>query len=507
MKQLLFLLVTLISLNLQAQISYCESNMTYTSGNYYVYDVALGAGSNNLDDGYSMTPLYVYTTTLLDTWEDSCFGGPCTHTVYNEYNEDTITTCISYTLTDSFDNVDTLECCITHYWDGNVWSIISDTEMNCENLGITVTSSSESSINMTSNAEFCMDQSLGPFTYSWSAYSTDGDFIVWSSNEYLNTYLDNNISLTDSIDICFGLTAANGDICEVCDTLFYNGPINEWISINAENIAVDLDCEDIELNISSSNDYQIIMNSNANETEGVFVYYWLVYDFFDNIISSSSSIVLDQNMSYDSLNVCISIVDEYDENCDVCETIYWSGESWSMDTNDIYDVTDYLYTICDTLEVISEVSTEEWVILSTNLFFLDYLNSNNLLDEISFNWESWGNDLVSESSSNIIFYAPNSEEDYYFILEILYDENGENSTILCQHPFLINWNPNNYMWQPLSIQMNQLPTSIDSYHNELQNKKLVKITDVFGREVKEEKNNLLFYTYEDGSVIKTYIIK
>ena len=75
MKQLLFLLVTLISLNLQAQINYCES-MTYTSGNYYVYDVALGAGSNNLDDGYSMTPLYVYTTTLLDTWEDSCFGGP-----------------------------------------------------------------------------------------------------------------------------------------------------------------------------------------------------------------------------------------------------------------------------------------------------------------------------------------------------------------------------------------------------------------------------------------------
>jgi len=63
------------------------------------------------------------------------------------------------------------------------------------------------------------------------------------------------------------------------------------------------------------------------------------------------------------------------------------------------------------------------------------------------------------------------------------------------------------MWQPLSIQMNQLPTSIDLYHNELQNKKLVKITDVFGREVKEEKNNLLFYIYKDGSVNKTYIIK
>ena len=175
MKQLLFLLVTLINLNLQAQ-TLCEQ--TYTTGNYYVFEVAIP--TTEMD---SMAPLYAYTTTLLDTWEDSCFGGPCTHTVYNEYNEDTITTCISYTLTDSFDNVDTLECCITQYWDGNVWSIISDTEMNCENLAIMVTSSSESTINMTSNAEFCMDQSLGPFTYSWSAYSTDGDFIVWSSNE------------------------------------------------------------------------------------------------------------------------------------------------------------------------------------------------------------------------------------------------------------------------------------------------------------------------------------
>ena len=64
------------------------------------------------------------------------------------------------------------------------------------------------------------------------------------------------------------MTATNSDVCEVCDTLFYNGPINEWISINAENLAIDLDCEDIELNISSSNNYQIVMNSNVNETEG-----------------------------------------------------------------------------------------------------------------------------------------------------------------------------------------------------------------------------------------------
>ena len=106
------------------------------------------------------------------------------------------------------------------------------------------------------------------------------------------------------------MTATNSDVCEVCDTLFYNGPI-KWISINAENLAIDLDCEDIEPNISSSNNYQIVMNSNVNETEGAFVL--LQSMIFRQHYFLSSSIVLDQNMSYDSLNVCISIVDEYDE--------------------------------------------------------------------------------------------------------------------------------------------------------------------------------------------------
>lgn len=294
MRLLLIILITLLCFNSQAQ-TLCEQ--TYTTGNYYVFEVAIPTTGNGLPE---MIPLYATTSTQLDTWVDSCFGGPCTHTIFNEYNEDTITTCISYTLTDSFNNIDTLDCCFTQYWDGNAWSIISDSDT----------------------------------------------------------------------------------------------------------------------------------------------------------------------------------------------------------------VIDYLYTICDTLEVISEVSTEEWVILSTNLFFLDYLNSNNILDEISFSWESWGNNLVSESSSSITFNAPNSEDDYYFILEILLNEDNTNTSVLCQYPFLIDWNPYNYMWQPLSIQMSQLPTSIDSYQNESQNsKRLLKLTDIFGREVKEEKNKLLFYIYEDGRANKTYLIK
>tara|TARA_R110000744_G_C18916667_1_gene511289 strand:- start:173 stop:532 length:360 start_codon:yes stop_codon:yes gene_type:complete len=36
-------------------------------------------------------------------------------------------------------------------------------------------------------------------------------------------------------------------------------------------------------------------------------------------------------------------------------------------------------------------------------------------------------------------------------------------------------------------------------------KKLIRITDVLGRESKEQKNTLLFYIYDDGSVIQKII--
>ena len=130
MKQFLLTLVIAFGLTqtTQAQINYCDSTqqMTYTTGNYYVYDVALGMGGNSPNNGYWMAPIYVWTTTPnlitggVDVWEDSCFMNTCTHTVYNEYNEDTITTCISYHY-EALNITDTLEGCIEHYWNGEAW--------------------------------------------------------------------------------------------------------------------------------------------------------------------------------------------------------------------------------------------------------------------------------------------------------------------------------------------------------------------------------------------------
>jgi hypothetical protein len=113
----------------QAQITLCDSNMTYTIGSQYQLEIAIPQTGNSLP---VMAPLYAVTyggqTTL---GQDSCFSQPCNHTVYN-YNPttgmpyDTITTCLSYTLTDSLGYVDTMSCCFNQVWDGQAWLRMSN---------------------------------------------------------------------------------------------------------------------------------------------------------------------------------------------------------------------------------------------------------------------------------------------------------------------------------------------------------------------------------------------
>jgi hypothetical protein len=127
MKKILMMVIVSLGLQLQAQ-TLCDSNMTYTTGSQYQLEIAIPQTGNSLP---TMAPLYAVTyggQTMLG--QDSCFAGPCTHTVYN-YNPttgmpyDTITTCISYTLTDTLGYVDTMSCCFNQVWDGQAWMRMS----------------------------------------------------------------------------------------------------------------------------------------------------------------------------------------------------------------------------------------------------------------------------------------------------------------------------------------------------------------------------------------------
>jgi hypothetical protein len=116
------ILILLVSLGLQTQAqSPCDTSMSYTTGSLFQFEVAFGVGGNTPSSWAA--PLYVVTYgngTVIG--EDSCFGQPCNHTVYN-YNPftgmpyDTVMTCVSYVVSDSLQNIDTLYCCFEQVWD------------------------------------------------------------------------------------------------------------------------------------------------------------------------------------------------------------------------------------------------------------------------------------------------------------------------------------------------------------------------------------------------------
>ena len=118
------LFILLLATQIQAQ-TLCD--YTYTTGSQYQLEIAIAQTGNSLP---TMAPIYAVTYGNQDMLgEDSCFSGPCNHLVYN-YNMstgvpyDTITTCISYTVTDSL-GVDTMSCCFNQVWDGQTWVLMS----------------------------------------------------------------------------------------------------------------------------------------------------------------------------------------------------------------------------------------------------------------------------------------------------------------------------------------------------------------------------------------------
>ena len=113
----------LLATQIQAQ-TLCDTNMSYTTGSLFQFEVAFPVTGNALP---YMAPLYAVTYgngVMLN--EDSCFANACTHTVYN-YNPstgmpyDTVMTCVSYIVSDSLQNIDTLYCCFDQYWNGQAW--------------------------------------------------------------------------------------------------------------------------------------------------------------------------------------------------------------------------------------------------------------------------------------------------------------------------------------------------------------------------------------------------
>ena len=245
------LLVILVSLGLQTQAqTLCDSNMTYTIGSQYQLEIAIPVTGNSLP---TMAPLYAVTyggQTMLG--QDSCFSGPCTHLVYN-YNPngtyyDTLTTCISYTLTDTMGYVDTLMCCFEQYWDGQFWQkvLMQQQNFSCDSISYFVDQGIYFNTNLVDNYNN-PDSSM----ISWSVcntstcYTGEGTFAAFPM-----------IQPTDTLKVCYDAYLYYGnamEVCNQCDSMVYSQGSGQWVLYNYQGNTTGIS----ELEITRLNDNKI----------------------------------------------------------------------------------------------------------------------------------------------------------------------------------------------------------------------------------------------------------
>jgi hypothetical protein len=220
-------ILTFCSLKTQAQSS-CDSTMSYTVGSQYQLEIAFGIGGNNLSTWSA--PLYVVTYgggNMLA--EDSCFANVCTHMIYN-YNMstgmpyDTLTTCVSYIISDSLQNIDTLWCCFDQYWDGQAWARLMMQQQNfsCDSISYFVDQGPYFNTNLVDNYNN-PDSSM----ISWSVcnattcYTGEGTFAPFPM-----------IQPTDTLKVCYDAYLYYGnamEVCNQCDSMVYSQGNSQWV--------------------------------------------------------------------------------------------------------------------------------------------------------------------------------------------------------------------------------------------------------------------------------------
>ena len=271
MKKYLLVLLVLLGLQTQAQITLCDTNMTYTTGSQMQLEVVIPVTGNNLP---FMAPLYAVTYgdgNMLS--EDSCFSGPCTHMIYN-YNPngtyyDTLTTCISYTVTDTMGYIDTLMCCFEQYWNGQFWQkvLMQQPNFSCDSLSysIVIDSTNWNTLTVTGNADGVINM-IDSMDWNFTACNTSTCYTAQGNNPYSFPL----ISPQDTVKLCydaFVYSMGNVYICTECDSLVYDFTTDTWVLMNMSN---PTGIEELMKNEGVNNvTYDLMGRKVTNLTKGV----------------------------------------------------------------------------------------------------------------------------------------------------------------------------------------------------------------------------------------------
>jgi len=370
--------------------------------------------------------------------------------------------------------------------------------------------------------------------------------VLGCANNYPDTYLWSNGDTTQTISInsagTYTCTVTTSTGCVYTSTYAYNGSLTSTFDCNLIDFN-ELNNNQDTLTISSN-----YLNNNFPEVIDTLSY-WEAYSTDGNVnllapLYSNPTSFLNiggfNGLLCDTFIVCANVFlydSLYQHNlqanpplgsaCSTCDTIAWDGTIWqTVIPNNSYDCDPILgcydagpagpwggqyaslsdcqntcYVLCDSVDlsitnVVNLTATSDSITIGSNV-------SSLTTTGVSFEWIDWNGTGSTLSTDSVFSFVINSLDTAFYILKLELSDNNFN-TWVCYYPVLVYWDNNQYVSFRTG---NPMFTSIDE-SNGLNSRQLIKIVDLYGREVKTlQPNQLLFYLYDDGTIEKKLILE
>ena len=366
------------------------------------------------------------------------------------------------------------------------------------------------------------------------------------ANNYPSTYLWSNGDTTQTTSVnspgTYTCTVTTTTGCVYTSTYFYNG-----------SLTLTFDCSQMDI-FEANDDYNVLsfqslyINNNSFPELIDSLSFWDVFDaqginiglypmMFQGAPANFSVANVGSNgLPSDSLYVCAEaylydslyqhnlwVTPQQGSLCSSCDWFVWVVDQWVLsvanttwDCDPIigcYDAgptgggafTSYAAcdafcsnswssnTYCDSLQVAVIGSTADSITFGTNVSLL------GLPGIPQFEWTEWSNNGAGavDTSATPTFAINIGDTNIYLLQLTIADSMGMNW--ICIYPTLVFWDGGSW----IALRTSQ-PTSLnpETIYNE---KKLVKIVDLLGRETQFKLNEILLYLYDDGTTEKKMI--
>ena len=397
---------------------------------------------------------------------------------------------------------------------------------------------------------------INPCVYGDLQISASGNNLIanWTynlnsggcANNYPSTYLWSNGDTTQTTSVnsagTYTCTVTTTTGCVYTSTYFYNG-----------SLTLTFDCSQMDI-FEANDDYNVVsfqslyINNNSFPELIDSLSFWDVFDaqginigLYPMMFQGAPANFSVANVGFnglpsDSLYVCAEaylydslyqhnlwVTPQQGSLCQSCDWFVWVVDQWVLsvanttwDCDPIigcYDAgptgggafTSYAAcdafcsnswssnTYCDSLQVAVIGSTADSITFGTNVSLL------GLPGIPQFEWTEWSNNGAGavDTSATPTFAINIGDTNIYLLQLTIADSMGMNW--ICIYPTLVFWDGGSW----IALRTSQ-PTSLnpETIYNE---KKLVKIVDLLGRETQFKLNEILLYLYDDGTTEKKMI--